>query len=178
MDAYLEPDPETPQGWDFNLFDQGCLQMFGLSDDLNPWEHSQIVFNDSLGIPDISYALDCSFPGIDISSGFNSTTLYGVEVQHPGEFDWTSLGGSQLPLRPGSPASKIQNVGTLAPKESRTGNLDEFLVEFEISRPTTLGRNHRRPYRPEKRKKVEQVRKAGACLRCRLLKRPVSCFPA
>jgi hypothetical protein len=178
MDTYLEPDPEISQGWEFNLLDQSYLQMFGLPDEQYPLDHSHMLFSDSFGMEDSSYTLDCNVPGIDMSSSSNSETLYGIEAPHLAEIDCHSPRGSQSSMKSESPTSKMKNAATPPTRDPRMGILDEFLVEFEIFRPTTLGRNHRRSYRPEKRRKVEQVRKAGACLRCRLLKRPVSCFLA
>jgi hypothetical protein len=74
-------------------------------------------------------------------------------------------------LEPSS--SKVtQDVAAPLSDSPAKPKLEDFLLEFELPQaiPVIPGRG---PYRPKERKKVERVRKVGACLRCRILKIPV-----
>jgi hypothetical protein len=52
--------------------------------------------------------------------------------------------------------------------------LEGYLFEFEGPKPKNTSKKGRKPFSKERRKQVGQVRKAGACTRCRITKTPVS----
>lgn len=69
--------------------------------------------------------------------------------------------------------STQQLLHTVAARPQKR-KLEECLSEFVGTRPTNATKKGRRPFSTEGKKKVDQVRKAGACIRCKLLKTQVS----
>jgi hypothetical protein len=69
----------------------------------------------------------------------------------------------------------VQAAFNGSPGPTTPPSFEQCLSEFVVTVPVDDGtRCRRKRYSSEKRKKVGQVRKAGACLRCRLMKTRVS----
>jgi hypothetical protein len=179
MDVPLEPDAEFPQGWDFNFPDQSylnTLEVFEPPDASDLLEHTPTLFNDPMAMEDIGFLLDFGFPEIDTSNVCQSELIFGFETQDAAEIRLSSLSSSRSPSKSKHSTSTVPSPATVASTGPRTRTLDDFVGEFKVSRPNPLGPNHRSSYTREKRQKVGRVRKVGACVPCRLLKRPVSYF--
>jgi excinuclease UvrABC ATPase subunit len=58
--------------------------------------------------------------------------------------------------------------------DSQQKHFTNCLYEFEGA-PSRISRRKRKRYSPVRRKEVDQLRKVGACIRCRLTKLPASC---
>jgi hypothetical protein len=71
-------------------------------------------------------------------------------------------------------SSPVQLAFNASPRPSEKRRFEECLSEFVGTESVDEGAKRRKRYSPENRKKVGQVRKAGACVRCKLLKTPVS----
>jgi hypothetical protein len=69
------------------------------------------------------------------------------------------------------PAQLAFNASPSRPEKRR---FDECLSEFVGTKSVDKGTKRRKGYSSEDRKKVDQVRKAGACIRCKLMKTSVS----
>jgi hypothetical protein len=178
MDASLEPDLESPQVWDFHSLDQSYLdtfEMFGLPSISIPLNHTYSSFDDSLTMEDAPLRLNCNFSEMDISNVFASELASGFENKSAIEIDLSCSGSSKSPIESESSISTLKGAAKSSSKEERTKKLDELFGQFQVSWPTNLGRNHRKVFGPEERRKVHRVRRVGACLRCKLLKRPVGC---
>ena len=52
-------------------------------------------------------------------------------------------------------------------------NLEDCLFEFEGPKPSNTSKKRRKPFSNKRRREVGQVRRAGACIRCRITKTPV-----
>jgi hypothetical protein len=68
----------------------------------------------------------------------------------------------------------VQLVFNVSPRRPEKRRFEEYLSEFVGTESVDEGTKHRKRYSTENRKKVDHVRKAGACIRCRLMKTPVS----
>jgi hypothetical protein len=77
-----------------------------------------------------------------------------------------------------TPLERFSAPGQLAfnasPKQAEKRRFEECLSEFVGTESVDKGTKRRKRYSAENRKKVDQVRKAGACIRCKLMKTPVS----
>jgi hypothetical protein len=71
-------------------------------------------------------------------------------------------------------SSPIQLASNASPRRPEQRSFEDCLSEFVGTEPVVKGTKHREQYSTEDRKKVDQVRKAGACIRCKLMKTPVS----
>jgi hypothetical protein len=69
-----------------------------------------------------------------------------------------------------APAQIAFNTSPRWPEKRR---FEECLSEFVGTESVDKGTKRRRRYSTENKKKVNQVRKAGACIRCKLMKTPV-----
>jgi len=170
MDADLDIGD---QGWDF--FDQDYFDTFNMTE-LSYLQDSPVNFHpssDNFWPMEASPSLlDFGFSGMELPNSFVS---YGTETKGVNdEIDLIPSSESKASFTAETFSSEVPKIVKPMGERQEVRQIEEFLGEFESAKPKLVGRNHRRAYRPEKRKKVEQVRKAGACLRCRLLKRPVS----
>jgi hypothetical protein len=68
----------------------------------------------------------------------------------------------------------VQLAFNASPRRPEKRRFEEYISEFVGTESVDKGSKHRKRYSTEDRKKVDQVRKAGACIRCRLMKIPVS----
>ena len=68
----------------------------------------------------------------------------------------------------------VQLASNPSPRRPEKRSFEDCLSEFVGTEPVVKGAKGRERYSTEDRKKVDQVRKAGACIRCKLLKTPVS----
>jgi hypothetical protein len=68
----------------------------------------------------------------------------------------------------------VQLVSNPSPIRPEKRSFEDCLSEFVGTEPVVKGAKRRERYSTENRKKVDQVRKAGACIRCKLMKTPVS----
>jgi hypothetical protein len=68
----------------------------------------------------------------------------------------------------------VQLASNPSPRRPEKRSFEDCLSEFVGTEPVVKGAKRRERYSTEDRKKVDQVRKAGACIRCKLLKTPVS----
>ena len=85
----------------------------------------------------------------------------------PGFNDYEKSNGSEMGyqlIRKLAPAAEAQFMI----RQNPTSNNDQLLV------PATEQRKRRQCFDPLKREKVKQVRRLGACIRCRVYKEPVS----
>lgn len=76
-------------------------------------------------------------------------------------------------------SAPIQLGSNASPRRPEKRSFEDCLSEFVGTEPVVKGTKRRERYSTEDRKKVDQVRKAGACIRCKLMKTPVSisvCF--
>jgi hypothetical protein len=112
-------------------------------------------------------------PGIETSTSSDSSVPHEL-VQETGAQPVAFFSApSVMPTSQKPSLSKVtQDVAAPLSDSPAKPKLEDFLLEFELPQaiPVIPGR---RPYRPKERKKVERVRKVGACLRCRILKIPV-----
>jgi hypothetical protein len=74
-------------------------------------------------------------------------------------------------ILPATPVKPDLNAFTRRPEKRR---FEECLSEFVGTQPMNMTKKGRKSFSAEGRKKTDQVRKAGACIRCKLLKTPVS----
>lgn len=129
------------------------------------WEedyYTDAAIHNSLPSSYLDFANDIS----DVM-GVNSPILLKPFSTNPGFDDSEKSNGSEM---------RYQLVRKLAPaaeahfmkRHERTTNNEELLV------PATKPRNIRQRFDPIKRKKTKEVRRLGACLRCRMYKEPVS----
>ncbi|KAI9730506.1 MAG: hypothetical protein M1834_005747 [Cirrosporium novae-zelandiae] len=75
----------------------------------------------------------------------------------------------QLPQTDTQSAAQFPRPIAMNPNTSFKGFSDEFSVAHQQPRQKVRGR-----FTPSRRKEVQEVRKMGACLRCRMLKKPCS----
>ncbi len=68
----------------------------------------------------------------------------------------------------------VQLASNASPRRPEKRSFEDCLSEFVGTEPVVKGTKCRKRYSTEDRKKVDQVRKAGACIRCKLMKTPVS----
>jgi hypothetical protein len=71
-------------------------------------------------------------------------------------------------------STPVQLVSDASPRPPEKRNFEDCLSEFVGTEPMVKGTKHRKRYSTDDRKKVDQVRKAGACIRCKLMKTTVS----
>jgi hypothetical protein len=71
-------------------------------------------------------------------------------------------------------SAPVQLAFTASPRRHEKRRFEECLSEFMGTESVDKGTKRRKRYSTENRKKVDQVRKAGACIRCKLMKTPVS----
>jgi hypothetical protein len=71
-------------------------------------------------------------------------------------------------------SAPVQLAFNASPTRSEKRRFEECLSEFVGTESVDKGTKRRKRYSTENRKKVDQVRKAGACIRCKLMKTPVS----
>jgi hypothetical protein len=71
-------------------------------------------------------------------------------------------------------SAPVQLVFNASPRQPEKRRFEECLSEFVGLESVDKGTKRRKRYSTENRKKVDQVRKAGACIRCKLMKTPVS----
>ncbi len=76
-----------------------------------------------------------------------------------------------------TPYERFSGPGQLAPKAStrrpEKRSFEDCLSEFVGTEPILKGTKRRERYSTEDRRKVDKVRKAGACIRCNLMETPV-----
>ena len=60
------------------------------------------------------------------------------------------------------------------PKRSKKRRIEDFQSEFMGPQPFVNDKRRRQPYKTERRMEVGMVRQVGACIRCRIMKTPVS----
>ena len=103
-------------------------------------------------------------------------------------FDEQDISVSEVPLTPSLGPDLIGGISVLSklsstPSNSRFRSLDltlgqkgleEYLHEFEGGPTTAQPQRKRRRFSSERRKEVCQMRKVGACVRCKLTKYSVS----
>ena len=128
----------------------------------NDCYHADAVVHDSLpsSYLDLSNNTSCIM-------NVDSPSAPGPLPTTPGPDDFQKSNG---------PEKRYQLVRRLAPaaeaqfmaSQNRNFNKDQLLV------PATEPRKRRQCFGPLKREKVKQVRRLGACLRCRIYKEPVS----
>jgi hypothetical protein len=71
-------------------------------------------------------------------------------------------------------SAPVQLASNASPRRPEKRSFEDCLSEFVGTEPVVKGAKRRERYSTENRKKVDQVRKAGACIRCKLMKTPVS----
>ena len=71
-------------------------------------------------------------------------------------------------------SAPAQLASNASPRRREKRSFEDCLSEFVGTEPVVTGTKRRERYSTEDRKKVDQVRKAGACIRCKLMKTPVS----
>ena len=186
--ATLAPDLASFESEDFEMW----LKAFGASPNIEygliepgsagiplftPGEiHPMLLGNP---IPDDYYhtdaAVDDSLPSSYPCLAYN--TPYAMNVNSPSAQEFLSItpGFDDFEKSKGS-ETRYQLIKKLAPaaqaqfmtQQQRTTNNEHLLV------PATQPRKRRQCFDPMKREKVKQVRRLGACLRCRIYKEPVS----
>ena len=70
-----------------------------------------------------------------------------------------------------------QAVNDSTAEEPNDTKFKDYLHEFEGGPDLGPPRRKRRKFEPDRRKEVSQLRKVGACIRCKLTKSPVSSLP-
>jgi hypothetical protein len=173
MDFQQEYDPN---GWDFYLLNQSWLDLqaadfvdFGAFLD---YQYNQ-DFSSTM-MDQVSALSDVGLPSIEHSNSSDSSVSHAL-VQETGTQAISVFSAPSVMHTSLEPSSTkvTQDVAANLSASPTKPKLEDFLLEFELPQavPIIL---ERRPYRPKERKKVERVRKVGACLRCRILKIPVS----
>lgn len=71
-------------------------------------------------------------------------------------------------------SAPVQLAFNASPRRPEKRRFEEYLSEFVGIESVDKGPKGRKRYSTENRKKVEQVRKVGACIRCKLMKTPVA----
>lgn len=98
----------------------------------------------------------------DFSMFFDSTQTEEQTVNQD-----TTIPQQSYPLETSVPPTQAQSPG-------KKRKLEDCLSQFEGVKNLGRKRRQRRTFAPERRKEVDQVRKVGACLRCRITKSRVS----
>ena len=175
------------------------LDLFGLGEDFLDMMHmSQYV--DPFALPyqemDIDTGLPMGpYPELDCSSsqtfGIFENSAAFLDAYEPTDgantmdvdfsmfYDNTSQ--SQDQIAPQSPSNSQQisppeNPGSLIPRTdpAKKRKFEDGLSEFVGVKNPGRKRRQRKSFAPDRRKEVDQVRKVGACLRCRITKTRVS----
>lgn len=103
------------------------------------------------------------------TTGFNDAA---PEIQQTDIFGLLEIQKATVCLKPSS-TSQIQSRAE-SPKPRRTRTFEEGLSQFAATQAVEKLSRHRKPFSSERRKEVDHIRKAGACIRCRLMKTSVS----
>jgi len=167
--------------WDFSFPDRDFLELFQINEfsDLSQClEYSHLDMHGSQLLTHIPTVPDYTFQDLDILNGFAFSDVLELHFKTGHDAGSTSFEVPATPTPADAPMptglEKSTNLVGPAPKSSKRRRIEDYLLEFDGPQPANMERHRRSPFKPEKRKKVGDVRKAGACLRCRLLKRPVS----
>jgi hypothetical protein len=157
-----------PNGWDFDLLNHSWLD-FQTTDfgEFPDYQYNQ-DFSSTM-MDQVSALSDVGLPSIEPST--SDLSVPHELVQETGAQPMAFFSPpSAMPTSLESPSTKVtQDVAANSSDSPAKPKLEDFLGEFELPQaiPIIPGR---RPCRPKERKKVERVRKVGACLRCRILK--------
>jgi hypothetical protein len=162
----------------FDLVDDEFLTLIGASEynvpiDMNDYSYT-LFDSDQLPWADIDPALFAN-PSCPItSSDINESTGLNIDQGSAGQInspELTRLSGlaesnSNSPLC-------VVDFSASGANQTRKG-LEACLFEFEGTKLKNTSKKGRKPFSKERRREVGQVRKAGACSRCRITKTPVS----
>jgi hypothetical protein len=166
----------------FDLLGSGddFLDMLQMSESMNPFElpSEDMLFNLDQWIEEQApLALKEDYTQIEISSNQNlDVAIAYAQVSEPGS-ETDLSGSSSVSSSNSSSLSPIppNNPSVTPPKKTQKRRFEDYLSEFLGTQPVDTA-TKRQKYSTEGRKKVWQVRKAGACIPCKLLKTPVSLF--
>jgi hypothetical protein len=118
---------------------------------------------------------------VSISDGLDVSLSY--QIGHKPDFlSTSSSSGLATPFTSTepSPGSSIQTTSQLlppSPRQSRKRRIEDFQSEFMGPQPAGVDKRRRQPFKSQRRLEVGAVRKAGACIRCRVMKTPVIHHP-
>jgi hypothetical protein len=118
-----------------------------------------------------------NFNEINISNDLDMTLSYQMDHKSDSHTN-SSSSGLATPLTPPDPSSfptqaTCQPVSPL-PKRPKKRRIEDFQSEFMGPQPVVPDKRRRQPYKNERRMEVGMVRQVGACIRCRIMKTPVS----
>jgi hypothetical protein len=167
----------NPSGWDFDPFDQNWLESQTIdSVGFDIFPDYQCTQNCSSTITDqVPASLDVGASGIDPLPSFDSSDSYGLGLETGAQAMLSLSALSALPTSLEVSSTKVTQDATPSLSDNHPKRkMEDFLQEFEFPRAAAIASGRKGPYGPEERKKVGQVRKVGACLRCRILRISVS----
>ena len=191
-----------PQGWDFNFPGEFYLDPTACPTDPFAFIDLDNLFTSELGVDSntpflhgpISSGMDLflgndmwmgslptaphnNFDEINISNDLDMTLSYQAGHKSNSHTNSSSSGMVTPLTSPGSslfPGQATYQPVPPLPKKPKKRRIEEFQSEFMGPQPVVSDKPRRRPYRDERRKEVGMVRQVGACIRCRLMKTPVS----
>jgi hypothetical protein len=162
----------------FDLPDHDFLALIGAFEWNEPMDmttYSYTSFEDNAQFLDtidpISFSDHLGAPGAP-----NDTTE-SMEFSD-GRVSESPINHSQYAERLYSPGISLSQNEELpvSPVDSAERSLEDHLFEFEVPEPNKRDKRRRKPYSHKRRKEVGQVRRAGACMRCRITKTPVTLY--
>lgn len=87
---------------------------------------------------------------------------------HPHQLRRSLVSGEAF-KKPSAQTMETQQIATSGSRPTPAG----YLIDFRLE-PVWGAQNVRRPFSADRKKEVSDLRKKGACVRCRMLKKPVS----
>lgn len=114
--------------------------------------------NDTASLPDGLPRVGSAWPDHQLSST-DQFLLESLQASDP------SLAATQR-------AASYPRPIAMNPNTQTKGFVNDFGTSSKPAKPKVRGR-----FSPDRRKEVQEVRKRGACIRCRMLKKPVSHVP-
>ena len=177
MDETLWPDAGS---YDAGLLDESSFDPLMLSEWIDSFDatcggqaNGEIAMAEDEVVPFLNDPIAADFPNdfADFLLSYDVVPIVTITPQ-PGSAPSESVSTALPPLQPSSTEVHLTSNASLSKPEKR--RFEEYLSEFvgiQLVNKATKGRKH---LSAKGRKKASQVRKAGACIRCKLMKTPVN----
>jgi hypothetical protein len=166
----MEDGTFDSQAWELDLLGQDFLELLS-----QPVEH----YTFSYPIEEHSYQADdwLEFQDLVCMSPMEDTLDFDVPATTPDRARPESLnllkdcGGGAI----SNPTFVSEGQSSMISSEAlETRKFEDFLSEFAISQANDKTTKRRKRFSNDRRKEVSHIRKAGACVRCKLMKTAVS----
>jgi hypothetical protein len=143
--------------WDVGALGDDFLEMLDMSQSIEQYSFNLYSNEDWMEFVDTNLDLDIPFfvPS-QLESQPNAPPYY--EITPDFDHDLTPINETRSSI----------------PKDSKKINFEDCLSEFTVPQVVENISKHRKRFSSERRREVSQIRKAGACVRCKIMKTPVS----